>query len=236
VSLTSYPARFGTLHLTVACLLDQSLKADRTILWVAHDDISALPHKVTALERQGLEIRPCDDLRSYKKLVPALEAFPEAFIATADDDIYYAADWLETLARGLEDGVIPCHRAHRVKRLHDGHIGPYSEWERDVQDARARRPSKDILATTGAGALFPPHSLAPIVTDRSRFLRLCRNGDDLWFHWCARMTGTLHKKVGARMVLTPWPGSQPSSLWDENERGGNDRMIAALLAEFGYPE
>ena len=54
VSLTSYPARFGTLHLTLGCLLDQSIKADRTILWIAHDDLDQLPAAVRELEQHGL--------------------------------------------------------------------------------------------------------------------------------------------------------------------------------------
>jgi hypothetical protein len=236
VSLTSYPDRFATLHLTLACLLDQSVKADRIVLWIAHQDMGKLPKSVTGLESRGLEVRSCDDLRSYKKLIPALQAFPDAFVATADDDIYYRADWLEALVNGVEDRVIACHRVHRIRRLRDGSFAPYDRWERDVQDGSARRPSKDVLATSGAGALYPPRSLAPIVTDQSKFTAICGDGDDLWLHWCARMAGTLHKKVGSKMLLTPWPNSQPSALWDVNEQGGNDRMIASLQAEFGYPE
>ena len=233
VSLTSYPARFGTLHLTLGCLVDQSVKPDRVILWIAHEDMSALPAAVRNLEARGLEIRACEDLRSFKKLVPALDAFPEAFVATADDDLYYPRSWLETLVSGTEKGVIACHRAHRIKRTAGGRIAPYLEWEFDVQDAASRRRSSDILPTGAGGMLYPPHSLDPLVTDRSVFERLCPDGDDLWFYWCARMAGTLHRKVGGKMRLVMWPGTQSSSLWESNETGGNDRMIAALEEEFG---
>src|SRR5688500_19351966 len=67
VSLTSFPPRFDSLHLTLACLLDQSIRPDRVILWIAHQDMERLPVAVTSLEDRGLEIRECDDLRSYKK-------------------------------------------------------------------------------------------------------------------------------------------------------------------------
>jgi hypothetical protein len=232
VSLTSYPPRFGTLHLTLGCLLDQSVKADRVVLWIGNDDIGKLPNAVRRLEDRGLEIRVCDDLRSFKKLVPAVEAFPDAFIVTADDDLYYPRDWLETLVNGMEERAVVCHRAHRINHLASGQIAPYVQWEIDIQDAKARRPSSDILPTGGAGALYPPYSLGPRVTDRALFQRLCPDGDDLWFYWCARMAGTLHKKVGGRMRLLMWPSSQKSSLWESNETGGNDRMIAALEHEF----
>lgn len=231
VSLTSYPPRFGTLHLTLACLVDQTVKADRTILWIAHHDMDQLPAEVRRLGRRGLEIRSCNDLRSYKKFVPALEAFPDAFIATADDDIYYPRNWLKQLADAAEDGVIPCHRAHRIKRAADGSIAPYSDWEVDVQDARARRPSNDILATSGAGALYFPGSLSPMATNQKLFQALCPEGDDLWLFWCARLAGTLTKKVGGKLRLVTWPDTQTNALWSENEAGGNNRMIEALQRE-----
>jgi len=234
VSLTSFPARFPTLHLTIGCLLDQTVKADRTVLWIAHEDLPALPKAVTKLERRGLEIRACEDLRSYKKLVPARESFPDAYILTADDDLEFSRDWLETLVDGAsaQDRSIVCHRAHRAAWSAEGRLADYLEWEFDVQDERARRPSMDIMPTTGAGALFPPHVLPDFATDRSLFGRLCPDGDDVWFWWCARLAGTPIRKVGGVNSLFTWPGSQESTLWEINRAGGNDRMIQELSVAF----
>ncbi len=62
-----------------------------------------------------LEIRTCAPWRSYKKIVPTLLAHPGAFIATADDDLYYPADWLERLVAAAKGGAgVACLRAHRV--------------------------------------------------------------------------------------------------------------------------
>src|SRR4051794_35363928 len=61
VSLTSYPARFSTLGLTLRGLLDQTVAPDRTILWVAEGDYDEIPDNVRELERFGLDIRPCAD-------------------------------------------------------------------------------------------------------------------------------------------------------------------------------
>ena len=232
LSLTSYPARFSTLHLTLASLLDQTVRPDRIILWIADNDLDQLPPKVRRLKQRGIQIRRCEDLRSFKKLVPALESFPDSFIATADDDLDYPAEWLEELVAGVSGSMIVCHRAHRPIRRADGKLAPYLDWALDVQDEAARAPSADIVPTSGAGALYPPRSLHPMVTDRSLFQRLCPHGDDLWFYWCARMAGTLSRKVGGHMRLVSWPGSQDTSLWGVNAKGGNDRMIAALEAEF----
>lgn len=232
VSLTSYPPRFPTLHRTIRSLLDQTVRPDRLILWIAHVDLGLLPKRVNRLQARGLEIRTCDDLLSYKKLIPALEVFPDAFVATADDDTYYPSDWLETLVDGVDRSTITCHRAHRLVSDGNGKLAPYLDWEFDVQDDQAREPSTDLVPTGVGGILYPPHALDPIVTDRSLFQGLCPHGDDLWFYWCARMAGTPCRKVGHRMRRISWEGTQDSALWNANERGGNDRMIRALQAEF----
>ena len=129
VSLTSYPIRFRTLHKTARSLLAQDIRADRTILWLAEGDEQYLPDDVRELQQLGLEIRNCADLRSYKKIIPALEAFPEAFIVTADDDLYYPRDWLTNLVSGVvpNEKVIACLRAHKPEMRH-GTFGPYSSW------------------------------------------------------------------------------------------------------------
>jgi hypothetical protein len=235
LSLTSFPARFPSLHLTLRSLLAQSVRPDRTLLWIAQDDIARIPQEVRALEAFGLEIRACADVRSYKKLIPALEAYPDDFIVTADDDVYYPPDWLEALvaAVGEKDGTVICHRAHRLVRQADGKIAPYAKWGHDVADAAARTASTDLLPTGVGGVLYPPASLDPMVLDRALFSRLCPDGDDLWFYWCARKQGTRHKKVGGKFRQISWESTQDFALWNDNEAGGNDEMVDALEREFG---
>jgi hypothetical protein len=223
------------LHLTLRSLLLQSVRPDRLILWIAHADIPLLPDPVRELETFGLEIRQCDDLKSYKKLIPALKCFPHAFIVTADDDLYYPPNWLRVLAQGFraEEPAILARRAVRLKRAAQG-LAPFKEWTHDVQDGRARLPSNDLMPETGGGALYPAGSLSQEVTDRALFERLAPTGDDLWFYWCARLAGTQVRKIGDSLVVTGWSGSEDSALWNENQFGQNDRMIRALQEEFGF--
>jgi hypothetical protein len=235
VSLTSYPARYSILHVTLRSLLTQTVRADRVILWLAYDDVTALPASVRDLQRFGLEIHECDDIRSFKKLVPSVESFPEAFIVTADDDLYYPPDWLEILVSGADEqaGTIVCRRAVRPVMNPTGGLASFNDWEWDVGDEEARRPSRDIMLESGAGALFPPRSLHKMLVDRSLFMEICPEADDLWFNTCARMAGSCCKKVGGGLWLTSWQGSQGSSLWEANAAGGNDRVIEDLRKRFG---
>lgn len=231
VSLTSYSPRFDTLAKTLRSVLAQRMKADRTVLWIAEGDRAALPDDVTDLTRFGLEIRTCRDIRSYKKIIPTLETWPDAYVVTADDDLYYEPNWLETLVRGVVPGekVIICRRAHLPKRM-DGGFAPYAEWEWDV--VAEGQVSDDLFPTSGAGALYPPGSLAPEVLDESGFMTLSPTADDIWLYWMARRAGSKFRQVGGGFAQVTWTGSQAVSLVAQNLQGGNDEQLRAVAHRF----
>jgi hypothetical protein len=234
VSLTSYPPRYATLALTLRSLLRQTVKADRTILWIAHDDFELLPREVRNLQSRGLEIRLTDDTKSYNKILPTLDAFPEAYICTADDDIYYWPTWLEELVDGAGDNgrVVPCHRAHEIAFGSDGTIKPYREWAFDVE----RRGESERLFPTGvAGALYPPGILSHAAGDRVAALNICLYADDVWLYWIGRRNGARYRTVGRHRKLLIWPGSQVKSLWEKNGSGGNDIQIRNMIDKYGFP-
>ncbi len=235
ISLTSYRPRFGTLAHTLRCLVSQTVKPDRVILWISQEDAPFLPKSVTKLQRYGVDIRTTEDIGSYKKIIPALLAFPDAIIVTADDDIFYEADWLEALVSGWngEPKQIVCHRAHKITLNDNGLPRPYNEWILNVRESRV---STSLFPTAGRGALFPPGSLAHNVTDHNLFLRLCPNADDLWLYWMSRKAGATFKPVAPPRPCVTWPGSQTIGLYTHNMfAGGNDEKIRNLVVEFGFP-
>lgn len=245
VSLTSFPPRFPTLHLTLNSLLRQQTRPDRIVLWLAHGDKERLPSAVLRLLGGGIELREVDDVRSYKKLVFALEAFPDAWIATVDDDVFYKPDWLGLLVDGLDlDGpehdiaatgaVITCHRAHRLTQTAGGTLAPYRDWQWDAEDAAAHRPSPDLMPTGIGGILYPPGALHPEVVVRSLYEDLAPSADDLWFFWCARRAGSTYRKVGPHFEQLTWWSSQGERLFDDNITR-NDAQIARLVARYGSP-
>lgn len=235
VSLTSYPPRFPVLAMTVKSLLDQTV-AHRTILWIANKDLPALPDDVRALERHGLEIRGCEDLLSYKKLIPCLAAFPDAFIVTADDDVYYPRHWLKQLVASYDpsDPAVVAGRAHLLRWRDDGSALPYTEWEFDTPRTRATEPRTALFPTGCGGVLYPPRSLPPEVMDESAFLELCRHGDDIWFFHMQRAAGMKQVKVAKPFRLVSWDSSQDSALWLSNlSQGQNDVQIRAVEQRYG---
>jgi hypothetical protein len=190
------------------------MRADRIILWIAEGDMEVLPLDLRSIIREaGVEIRACDDLGPFKKLVPALTSFPDAYIVTADDDLYYPPDWLETLIRGFNGGVT-CLWGYAIKN-------------ETIKWNELAKNGSEVLPGSGAGILFPPHSLHPMTVD-GPFLDLCPTGDDLWYYWMAKLGGsTIHKTGNFKPV--EWAAAQKSALWRVN-RSQNDVMVAALKA------
>ncbi|SDE16015.1 hypothetical protein SAMN05421538_104192 [Paracoccus isoporae] len=228
VNLTSYPPRFGALPHVLASLIRQSVRPDRVILWLAEEDEARLPD---ALRGMGVEIRLCTDVRSYKKIVPALRAFPGSYIVTADDDVYYGPDWLAQLVAHAAAGVVS-HRAHRVT-LDAGRPRPYAAWDRNLA---APLVDKLIFPTGVGGVLYAPGVFHPDVTDAELFQHLAPSADDVWLYWMHRLKGSRPAKIGGRFRIVEWPDSQTENLRSANLGGdGNDRAVSALLDRYGWP-
>jgi hypothetical protein len=234
ISLTSFPPRFPTLHLTIRSLLTQRLAPDRVILWLYAPDALLLPERVRTLTGYGLEIRVIDeDLRSYKKLVPALSTFPSDFLVTADDDLYYPESWLRDLVAAYTPGakqVIGC-RAHQVSRRDDGGLAPYGDWQWEVRDARQ---GAAVFLTAGAGALIPPGALPADALDTCIFMQLCPTADDVWVNFMLRLNGFSARKIARTFTVYDWIGTRESALGKTNViKSGNDAALKAMLARYG---
>lgn len=235
LSLTSYPPRFPTLAPTLRCLLSQSVQPDRIILWVATEDEAQLPEKVLALRKFGLEIRTTRDIGPFTKIIPTLEAFPDAIIVTADDDLYYRRTWLEELIRGWSGSgkEIVCHRAHEITFDESGLPKSYREWNGETTIGRRL----GVLFPTGVGGvLYPPGSLSPCVSDVARFMNVCPRNDDIWLFWMGQLAGAEVHNLASGFRLVNWPSSQDHALYNSNVlENQNDAQLANMIREFGWP-
>lgn len=238
VSLTSYPARFKTLHFTIRSLLDQTVKPDLILLWVDHAAMALLPQSVTELEGPVFSVRPTEDLRSFTKIIPALIAYPDSFIAVADDDIYYPENWLKGLVDAYDPDhpTIVYHRGHRLTYLPDGSLAPYRSWRRNVRDKASLLPATNIMPTGVGGVLYPPGSLPLQTTDVPLFRQLSETCDDSWLYFMWRQTDWTAKRTpSAKPKLVIWPHTQEQSLRAFHRGGMKDEHLRALSSHFGTP-
>ena len=236
ISLTSYPGRFATLHLTLQSILDQSVRPDRILLWIAEDDLGQLPDAVTALTGESLEVRTCEDLRNFKKILPTRTAHPGAFILICDDDSYYPSDWLERIV-GHYDAARPaivCTRAHQVKLDTDGLPMPYRTWPRNVAREWTSGARRDLLPTGNGGVLYPPGSLPDLTLDRALIKQLSATSDDVWLFFMGRQAGFPVSRVpGPKFNYLEWPNSQASALWAFHRTGTKDEHLQDMARHFG---
>ena len=233
VSLTSYRERFKDLPITIYSILNQSLKPDRVILWLDEEfeDLTNLPYEITQFIKNGLEIRFVKDIGSYTKAIYAFNEFGNSIIVTADDDIYYPANWLKKLYLSYvsNQNDIQVHRAHRVK-VENATILPYEKWEKHVKEETARF---DNFLTGVGGVLYPPNCFSKEVLRADIFLKYAPKADDLWFWVMAlvhnRKIRVVQNHNKSLICSNIFKQLFNDNLYKQNKNGGNDTQLEKLL-------
>ncbi|MBQ6750222.1 MAG: hypothetical protein IJR02_05560 [Bacteroidaceae bacterium] len=183
VSLTTYGDRIHTVHQTIESIFQQTCQANRVVLWLATEEFcnQPLPELLKRQIKRGLEIRFVKDIRSYKKLIPALAEFPQANIITVDDDIIYPIDMVELLMKAHQrhPAAICAIASRKIELNPDGTFCPYNSF-------LFENPAKDecsfyYIPEGFGGVLYPPHALHEEVSDEAKFMSLAPTADDLWW-------------------------------------------------------
>ncbi len=243
VSMTSFPQAIPYAIGAIRSILNGAVLPDKLILYLTFSQFgdAGIPDELQQLADGStvFEIRNYDrDIRSYRKLIPALSDFPEAIIVTVDDDVHYHPNMLRDL---LAMHAIDPHAvwAHRAKLIKPGK--PYKKWRKyrwyHFLTKRIHRCPLNIQTGVG-GVLYPPHALREDMLDVDLFTKLAPSTDDIWF-WAA---GVLN---GFPTIPVPFGHNKPRglkkpkelSLKTTNFKGGTDRNTMALNAIIArYPE
>ncbi len=231
VTLTSYGHRVEqSAPYAICSLLNQSVSPDKVILWLAYN--TPVPPVLEKLSKVGLEIKFCEDLKSYKKLIPALIEFRDDILITADDDVFYPKHWFAQLKNAflLDPSKIYAHRVHEIGIDTQGNILPYRKWSTCITSTN---DEGKIFPTGVGGILYPPNSLHPLCTDIKSFTSIAPTGDDIWFWATAKLNGTKHSiiKNGYKDVKSIDP--KDPGLWIQNiNYGGNDKQLENVIKWF----
>ncbi|PLY08722.1 MAG: hypothetical protein C0626_12810 [Arcobacter sp.] len=180
-TLTTHSTRIKTVHLAIETILGQTVKADKVILWLTKGEYleSEIPNELKLLQKKGLEIEYCDDIKVFQKLIPTLKKFPNDLIITFDDDIFYKNTIIEELldAYEKEPNIIHCMRGHKIKYTENGELESYNKWDYCTNDFQA---GFDIFPTGVGGVLYFPGCFYEDVLKSDFFLSLTPNNDDVW--------------------------------------------------------
>ncbi len=236
VSLTSFPPAISYATRAIQSILKGSVLPDKVVLYltVAQFGNAGIPQDLLKLAANSsiFEIRNYDwDIRSYRKLIPALKDFPDAIIVTIDDDVAYHRHMLRDLLR-LHEQIPSAVLAHRAKRMKPDK--PYHKWSKyrwyNFVGQKIHCGFKNIQTGVG-GVLYPPHSLKEEMLDENLFTQIAPTTDDIWF-WAAAVAN------GTPIVPVPFGHNKPHglgkpkqlSLKTTNFKSGTDKNAAALKA------
>lgn len=235
VSLTSYGRRVSnTLPYTILSLLRQTIKPNRILVWLDKTwNGDNIPRELEELQQCGIEIKFCEDLKSYKKLLPVLKEVDNDIIITCDDDLYYSKNMIERLVEAHHDhpNTVCCQLAHGI-RMQNNEIKPYNQWEEEINDVNGCL----VFPLGGSGCLYKKEFLYKDVIDYDLANNLAPKADDVWFYFMSLLNKTDHYVLPyKRNALIPLDifyqyFHSGSSLMEENlSLNLNDKQIAAVM-------
>lgn len=236
VSLTSFPAAIPYAIPAIQSILNGSVLPDKVVLYLTFAQFgeNEIPPQLLKLVKENpiFEIRDYDrDIRSYRKLIPALQDFPDAVIVTVDDDVAYHRHMLRDLLR-LHEQIPQAVLAHRAKCMKPGK--PYRAWSKyrwyHFIFKKIHAGFRNIQTGVG-GVLYPPHSLKEEMLDVELFTQIAPTTDDIWF-WAAAVAN------GTPIVPVPFGHNKPKglgkpkklSLKTTNFKSGIDKNASVLKA------
>lgn len=238
VSLTSYPARIDCVPEVIACLLEQTVPADRIALYLAKEQFPQLegdlPDALVDYAAEGkLELHWVDeDLKPHKKYYYAMQEFPEDLIIIVDDDEYLDPHTIEQLVVSWlrNPGAISARRVHLITFDPDGNVLPYDSWIKEYNKCCAQ-PSGQLIATGCCGVLYPPHLLGEDVFDLKGITEAVLFADDLWLKAHAALRGVPVVAATDQVAMKHIGDSQETSLYKTNGlQGQNDVQFQKLCA------
>lgn len=243
VSMTSFPAAISYAQKAIESILNGSVLPNKVILYLTFSQFGekGIPQELLNLSQNNprFEIRNYEkDIRSYRKLIPALADFPDAIIVTVDDDVEYNKNMLRDLLH-FHIQYPKAILAHRAKLMKPGK--PYRKWKKyrwyNFLFKKIHSNFRNIQTGVG-GVLYPPHSLKTEMLDIDLFTKIAPTTDDIWF-WAAAVAND------RPVIPIPFGYNKPKgvgkpkalSLKTTNFKSGTDRNAAALNAIIEkYPE
>ena len=223
-SLTTFPERVNSVANTIKTIMNQTVKADEINLYLAIEQFpskeNSLPSELLKLKEFGLQIKFCNDIKSYKKIIPALKEYKNDVIITFDDDIYYEKDTIETLYNSYLKSPknIQANRIWHIE-LRENKVIPKDKSFLYWNEENYKTPSFFNTIIGCGGVLYPPNSLSEMVLDEEKFKRIIPTQDDIWLWGMAVLKGTkiqLNKGYSSNLITVE--NTQNSGLCKMNNK------------------
>lgn len=237
ISLTTYGERIFQVYLTIESIMQGSIKPNRLLLWLDSSfKNKKLPQTLINQQKRGLKIKYCDDILSYKKLIPTLLTYPNDIIITIDDDAIYDFDFVENLTNSYinHPKSINANRIHKITFNTLGQINKYENWQKTI--ANTEEISNLFFPVGCGGILYPPGCFDNEVFNQKVFMDICQFADDVWFYAMAKRNNTqiikAHTKSNLGEDYIDIDFEHKDGLMQNNWNGGNDKQILAVFTKY----
>jgi hypothetical protein len=235
VTLTSFPVRIGRLWIVIETILRQTKKPDKIVLWLSKEQflsLDILPKKLLGQCRRGLDIRMVDgDIRSHKKYFYTLKEYPNDYMVTIDDDIFYRSTMIEDLfSYSLKFPKCVISQYSVEMSWNEDKLNSYFLW---VTNNKEKEPNFDVFFGSGGGTLFPPFTMYSEILNKDLFMTLTPTADDIWLNAMCRLHKT--KVAVTKYYSSNIPVLNMSNITLESINNGlnqNNKQIAAVQEYF----
>lgn len=183
VSVTTTRARLNLFFYALQSLKRQNYEKFSIVVSLSKEPhlfdqgIENVPDWITG---NNVQVRSVRNIGPYRKLVPLImNIADDDLLVTADDDILYSENWLQSLVhRSIENpGAIVCCRARAIKKNLIGRFQSYANWELCEEPATGM----DLLPTGCAGVVFRKPLLDLDFLRDEAYLKCAPTADDIWF-------------------------------------------------------
>jgi len=240
VSLTTYGKRIQQVAYTIESIMAQTLKPERIVLWLDEKDASdPLPVEIINQCGRGLTVVVTpDEIGPYKKLMPAMMAYPDSLIITVDDDCIYYNDLIERLVESYNRRPHAIHaaRIHEMKPVGGGVFMPYDSWPKEIH--YGEEVANPFFTGVG-GVAYPPGIFDDTARNSDLFMRLSPTADDVWLNAmalrCSVPVVKVRMKTQEGTDYAVNPHVQSTALMRKNcgSESGNDKALKAVFDYFG---
>lgn len=242
VSLTSYGKRVvDVLPYALYSIITQTQRPKKVVVYLDWDNWNdeKLPDILKKLQKVGVDFRYCEDLRSFKKLIPALRMFPNNPIITLDDDFYYYPQYIEhmTAAYELSDKQTVLGQWGCIPEKRNGKYIPYNEWK-DCKYGNEHSP----ISFFGCCCCYPPHIFDGEILKSDIFMKLCPTADDIWF-WAMEERQQIKRAYiephgyGLNICVNQceeyWENVEDTLMHINSKKGGNNEQFEAVIEHYG---
>lgn len=244
ISLTSYPARMATTWLAIESLLRQTHQPNRIVLVLSEEEYPQREiHPLIQMQtKRGVEILwNSGNLKSFKKLIPTVQKYPEATIVAVDDDQIYPNSLIKDLVQGSrKHPSCIIGRDVRIPHIIDNIISPVSNWHLSglhiLDLGREIPPTVNLMPEGIGGILFPPHCFHSDLPKKEIFFDLCPTDDDAWHYTMAILKGIKIAKIGRLETRVDLEHTQEiqTALWKTNSQDNCLPLSIAFKKLFDY--